>query len=286
VLLPFEDDQRLGTTGGKLDVLLSSQMTLSVFASAWFEPTKVPLPASAVPFMKRVPGHSFENAEYAVKLDKFGAGFDWSLSFFHGYSPLPSLSLTAPTSASPAIELGYDRVNVVGADFARNFGRFGLRGEIAYMDTADRSGADFRKRNPNLFLVLGVDRTFWDNLNVNLQYFHRAVRHYHSPMAVADPAERAVALQHAILNSEHDPTSDGFTLRVSNKWFNDSLEAEIFGVINRRSRDGFVRPSVTYALTDHWKGAVGGDLFRGSSDTQYGLLKRNRGAFVEFRFGF
>ena len=255
-------------------------------ASAWFEPTKVPLPASAIPLVKRLPGHSFENAEYAVKLDKFGAGFDWSLSIFHGYSPLPSLSQTAPTPSSRAIQLGYDRVNVVGADFARNFGRFGLRGEIAYMNTADRSGADFQKRNPNLFLILGVDRTFWENLNVNLQYFHRTVRHYHSPMVVTDPAERAIALQHAILNSERDPTSDGVTLRVSNKWFNDTLAAEIFGVINQSSRDGFMRPSVTYAFTDHWKATVGGDFFWGSADTQYGLLKRNRGAFVELRFGF
>src|SRR6188768_2752056 len=35
VLLPFEDDQRVGTNSGKLDVFLSSQTTLSVFASAW-----------------------------------------------------------------------------------------------------------------------------------------------------------------------------------------------------------------------------------------------------------
>jgi hypothetical protein len=50
--------------------------------------------------------------------------------------------------------------------------------------------------------------------------------------------------------------------------------------------DGLVRPLVTYAVNDRWKATVGAEIYRGSSNTQYGSLKANRGAFAELRYSF
>lgn len=283
VLLPFEDDQRFGTSGARLDVVLPADFTLSTFLTPWFEPATIPFPREAMVAQTK-PSRSLANTEVGVRLNRTGAGVDWSLSYFHGFSPLPSLRLA--DGAPQPIELRYDPINVFGADFARNFGRLGFRGEIAYMDTRDRSGSDPEKRNPNLFLIVGVDRTFFDQLNVNLQYFRREVRHYDDPALIADASRREVAVLHSILNGERHRASDGLSFRVSNKWLNDTLEAEIFGVANLTTRDRFVRASATYAITDHWKATVGGDFFSGRNDTQFGLQKRNRGTFSELKFAF
>ena len=285
VLLPFEDDQRFGTSGARLDVVLPADFVLSTFVTPWFEPARIPFPPEAG--ITRVkPARTFATTEFGVKLDCVGAGVDWSLSYFHGFSLLPGLRLGSRATTRLPLELRYDPINVIGADCARNFGRFGFRGEIAYVNTRDRAGTDPEKRNPHVFMIAGIDRTFFETLNVNLQYFRREVRRHHDPMRVLEPSRRNVAVLHAILNGERDRSSDGFSYRVNNRWLNDTLEAEVFGVVNRTRRDRFVRASMTYVFTDHWKGTVGGDFFRGSDDTQFGLQKRNRGGFAELRLAF
>jgi hypothetical protein len=105
-------------------------------------------------------------------------------------------------------------------------------------------------KNPFFFAVLGVERTFFEYLNVNLQYFTRYIRHHQDPDDIPDPAIRGVAIQQAVINNQLDRTQHGSTLRVSNKWFNETPEGEIAAVytLNRtnssavqasRSSDGF-----------------------------------------------
>lgn len=286
LMLPFEDDQRFGTPAAKLDAYLSPEYTLTVFATPFFEPSKIPLPTDGVTFVEKQPARNLSNTEVGLKLNQVGAGFDWSVSYFRGFSLLPDLRLIGTALAGPIQELHYDRITVLGADFARNYGRFGFRGEVAYVDTADNRGDDPGIKNPYLYWIAGADRTFFDNLNVNVQFFQRRVRNYHDPENIVDLLERGIAIQNAILDGQRDRISNGISFRVSNKWFNDTLEAEIFAAVNLTRNDSFWRPLLTYAFNDHWKGTTGAELYRGAEDTQYGGLKRNRSGFVELRYSF
>ena len=286
VMLPFEDDQRLGTPSVKLDSFLSQEHTLTLFATPYFEPSKIPLPTDGPGVVQVKPARSVSNTQLGLRLNKVGEGFDWSASYFRGFSLLPSIRAVRGSPSGQVTELRYDRITVLGADFARNLGRFGVRGEVAYMDTRDDEGVDPLVRNPQLFWIVGVDRTFLDNLNVNVQYFQRRIRHFHDPDAGADPNGRRLAIQNAVLGGQRDRVSDGVTFRVSNKWFNDTLEAEVFAVVNFTRNDAFVRPLLTYSFSDHWKATIGAEYFRGAPDTQYGGLKRNRGAFAELRYSY
>ncbi len=283
VLLPFDDDQRFGTTALKLDTYLSSEHTLTVFATPFFEPSKVALPAGSI---KTRPAQTLSNSELGLKLNKVGGDSDWSISYFRGFSLLPDARVIIGSSAvGPGLEFHYDRISVLGADFARNYGRFGFRGELAYVDTADDAGADPGVKNPYLFWIIGVDRSFFENLNINLQFFQRRVRRYHNPENITDSAERAVAIQNQITSGQLGRISNGISFRAGNKWFNDTLEAEIFAVVNVTWHDNFIRPLLTYAFSDHWKGTLGVELYRGAAQTQFGNLKSNRGGFAELRYG-
>jgi hypothetical protein len=285
VLLPFEDDQRFGTTGVKLDIFISREHTLTFFVTPAFEPARAPLPSAAGKVERREPAHTLANTHGGARLNKVGEGFDWSVSYFRGFSLAPGVELVENEMALTTLRLHYDRITAVGADFARNYGRFGLRGEVALVDTADDRGSSPRIRNPHVHWIVGVDRTFFANLNANLQFFERRVRKHRDPATWA-PAQRTTAMLNSLIDGQSDAITHGISFRVSNKWFNDTLEAEVFAVHNLTRGDGLLRPLVTYAFNDRWKGTLGAEIYRGSSATQYGSLKANRGAFAELRYGF
>jgi hypothetical protein len=285
-LLPFEDDQRFGTNALRLDAFLSQEHTLTFFFTPFFEPSRVPLPAAGRRFVDDRPASTFSNAEVAMRLNKIGESLDWSVSYFRGFSLLPEQVLLGADANGMAVRLHYDRISVFGADIARNYGRFGFRAELAYTDTADDAGADPGVRNPELYWIVGVDRTLFDRLNVNLQYFQRRVRSHQDPRSIADSAARRIAIENSILDGQTGRTADGITFRVSDKWFNDTLEAEVFAVANCTGNDGFIRPLLTRAFSDHWKATIGAEIYRGPADSRYGSLEANRGMFVELRYGF
>jgi hypothetical protein len=200
------------------------------------------------------------------------------VSYFNGFSPLASFWLLD----AGELEQHHDRIEVFGGDFARNFGRFGVRGEAAYVDTPNRRGVDSLARRPQLYWVLGVDRTFFDNLNVNVQYFERRVLHFQEPAAGLRP----LSVFNAILAGELDDVGNGMTFRVSDKWLHDTLEAEVFALVNFNHGDAFARPSITYDVNDHWKATFGADVYVGPPLTQFGSQRATGGLFAETRWSF
>jgi hypothetical protein len=281
VLLPLEEDQRFGTTAIKLDMYLSQELTFTAFTSSFFEPDKFSLPTEGVSIQSTQPAHTASDAELAVKLSKTGGVFDWSVSYFDGYSSLPSVA-----AASSTLNLHYDRTQVLGADAARNFGRFGFRSEVAYTRPTDPNATDPNARNARLFWVAGADRTFLENLSVNLQFFLRWMPHYDDPHRLSNPNAQTAAAVNTIIDGQQAQTSYGMTTRVSKLWFNDTLQAEIFSVVNVVRGDHFVRPLITYTVSDHVKALLGANLYRGARDAQYGALGPDSGVFAEVRYGF
>jgi hypothetical protein len=287
VMLPFEDDQRFGTIALKGDLYLPGEMALTLFATPFFEPSKIPLPASSsIRFSESKPVQTFENSEIGLKLDHTGGRFDWSVSYYHGVDLLPDARIVGMSPSGIDLELRHNRIDVFGADAARNFGRYGFRAEAAYVLTEDREGEDPTVKNPFFFYVLGVDRTFFENLNINLQLTGRWVANFNDPEDISDPVLRAVAIQNAIFDQQQERMGYGLTSRVGKKWFNDTLEAEILAFINFQRTNSFIRPLITYAFTDHLKGTFGGEIYTGPDDSFFGRLHENQGIFTELRYSF
>jgi hypothetical protein len=280
VLLPFDDDQRFGATALLLNGYPSQDLTLTLITTPFFQPSQIALPPGA-PVIDHPPARTVSGSELALKVNHTGGELDWSISYFHGSRLLPYIR-----PAGAVWELYYPRISVVGADFARNFGRFGVRGEMAYTRPEQNAAADPNTTNPRVFWVLGIDRTFFDDLNINLQVFEHLMQHYRSPTELASPSTRIIATENAIIDGQASRISNGITFRVNNKWINQTLEAEVFAVANFAHSNYFVRPLVSYAFNDHLKGTVGAEIYRGAGDTQYGLLRPDSGAFAELRYGF
>lgn len=289
VLLPFQEDRRFGTTSIKLDAQVTPEHTITLFMTPLFEPSIIPLPLppGAVVLNNNIPPHTLSNSEVGLKLNKTSGETDWSVSYYHGFNLFPEIRLKGfvPPS-SPLLELRYPEIDVAGADVAKNYGRYGFRAEAAYIAPKDYNSEEPTAIQPYLYYVLGVDRTFLENLNINLQLVGSWVPSFKDPRRIPNPIQRAVITENAILFYQQHRANYGLTSRISDRWFHDTLEAELLLVIYFNPTNMYLRPVVTYAFTDRVKGSVGGDIYSGPHDSFFGLLEQNQTFFAEVRYTF
>ena len=289
LLAPDDADRRLGTTAVRAsyyvgDVSLTG-VWLPEFRGHQFA---LPRPAgvSLVHDDERWPGD-----QWAVRVEQTGRAVDWSASYFSGKDPAPDLGLAAadpPAGArdqAPGIRLSHHGVRVVSADMTANLGRFGIRAEGAYVHTED-DGSDPYTKDPFLFVVAGVDRTWGGLLNLNLQYLFRHVLDYPSLPAGGAAFASVVAAQQAILNSQTQRTQHGASFRLAYKWLHETLEGEMAAAAYAGPTGLMLRPKVVYAVTDSWKALAGAEIFRGETASLFGLLRSNTTGYAELRWSF
>lgn len=282
--LPFEDDQRFGVWAARYSRRLGNALDLSLVFSPWFEGTLAPLPVLAHPVTTATPARNPANSTFAIKLNRSGAALDWSLSYLRGLSLLPGARMLGVDAQGPWLEFHHDRVHVLGADAARNFGRYGFRAEAAFTWPYASDDGSPAMRQPDLFGVAGIDRTLNENLNVNVQLFARHVLDFSSPYAVGDAVQRQVAVQNAITVGQQDRDSVGYSLRISDKWLGETLQGELLLVDNRTRNNRYLRPVFSYAVTDRVKASFGAVLYQGADDTLFGRRKPNNRLFLELRY--
>ena len=278
-----EEERRIGTTALKTNYY-HGDYTLSVIWLPIFNPSTISLtapPGFRITEDKRSQGRWTEQG-FAAKLDRTGGEIDWSVSYYYGLDVIPTGRSVTPT----LVQLTHNRIHMVGADFAKTLGRYGLRGEAAYVHTQDPDGSDVVVKNPYVFYVLGVDRDITEDLNINLQAYQRFIINYQDVFQVQDPAVRNVAVLNVIFQQQMDRIQEGLSGRIKAQWWNDTLEAELLGVWNANRSDFFVRPSVAYAFTDRWKGFLGWDVFNGRKESLNGFLQNNTSFFAELRATF
>jgi hypothetical protein len=281
-LFPDEDDQRTGVAAVRSTYYPNGQgLSLTGIWIADFEPHKLPMGTPPPPFRMTEQEPHRKQKQGAVKLDQSGDAIDWSLSYFDGYDLTPDIGLEATN-----IILKHNRIKVIGADIASSYKRYGMRAEIAYAATQDSSGTDPFVKNPFVLAVFGVDRTFYENLYVNLQYIFRSVQKFRDPEELQSPIQRQVAAQLAIVTNQLDRYQQGATLRVGSKWLNDTLEGEVVGILYAPHASYAIRPKMAYAVTDRLKCIAGGDYYHGPDKSFFGNLSKNSLYFTEVRWSF
>lgn len=275
-----EEERRIGTLGVRTNYY-RGDYTLSLIYLPIFNPSTIPLaptPGIQITEDKRSQG-KWNDQALAAKLDHTGGAIDWSLSYYYGLDVLPFGRPLSPTQ----VQLVHNRIHVIGADFAKNFGRYGVRGEMAYTQTQDPEGTNPFIQNPFFMYVLGVDRDITEDLNINVQAYQRTIINFKDPFAIQDPLSRNVAVLSDTFYQQLDQYQGGFTSRIKATWLNKTLEGEILGMLNLPRTDFFLRPSLTYAFTDVWKGFIGWDIFNGQKNSFFGRLEPNTAFFVEIR---
>lgn len=290
LLFPDENEQRFGSLGLKASTVVSA-LSIQGFWLPYFKPNVMPYVQPAPPLVLHEEEPENANGQWGLKIETTGNLGDGSISYYEGYDLNPGLALQTIYIASnqpPLLiaELSHHWIRTFGMDGAVTVGRFGIRGEAAYTLTENPDGSNPFIKPPFFFVVLGGDRTFLEYLNINLQYIFKKVSKYHDPKNNPDPLTRAIAIQEALFNNQVDEISQGISMRVSNKWLNETLEAELAGIYMFIRHDYILRPKLTYALTDSWKILVAADFFEGPDDSYFGYLRKNSTGYTEFSYHF
>jgi len=123
-------------------------------------------------------------------------------------------------------------------------------------------------------------------LNVNAQIMYRRGFGFQDSAQISDPNIRTAASIESIITNQQFQDQAGMTLRPNYRMLNETLEMEVAFVRWFRKGESLIRPKVTYAFTDKFKGIVGGEIYNGPADSTFGLLKHASGAFAELRYNF
>jgi hypothetical protein len=282
LLTAEEDDQRLGSLAAKI-TYHSHENSLSGIWLPGMDPHIFPVaPTPGIFFTQHIP----HTNRIALKFDHSGSNVDWSTSYYSGLDLTPDIAIGATTPSGTNLIFNHNRIRVLGMDGATVIGRYGLRAEAAYTWTANTGENDFLVKKPFFYMVMGGDRTFFDYLNINTQYYLRHVTNYSDPQAITNPLLRPVAIQTAALWNQFSRSQHGISVRVSNKWFNETLEGEIAAVASFGRSNYMIRPKLVYAFNDNLKGSLGLDIYRGESNTFFGRLRDNSLLFAEMKYGF
>ena len=255
------DEDRFGSLAAKASWNLDAFTSVTGVWLPEFRPNRVFLRSEVIPTSSR---------NWALKLDQSGKAIDWSVSYYDGYD------LSGDLSASYVYR--HYRTRVIGFDTATTRGAWRFALESAYTRTEDPDGTLAYVKNPFVYTVLGIERDFGNNTSGIVQLFNRRVMRYQAPSA----AEQL----HAILTSQLDRDQNGVSVRIAKKWWNETLETELSGSALLERRGYLIRPRLSYAWSDQIKLLAGYEYFDGSSNTLYGLLKRNRLLFIELRYFF
>lgn len=214
--------------------------------------------------------------QFGLKLDRYGEGLDWSVSFYRGMDRNPNL---VPDTATSATVSSHDNVSAIGVDFAAASGALTYRGELAYFKTSDSTGNAPYRRNDHLDFIVGADGSPFRDANLGVQYYGVAVSNYSSAV-LADPLAKAGAL----LGNQLRSFQHGVTLRFAQGWLNDTVQFELRANFGLTDGGRYVFPKLVYKPVDLWSVSIGREYFSGSEGSYFGQFRKNSGVFSEVRF--
>jgi hypothetical protein len=290
---PNEDDRREG------NFLFRSFYNIQPFRieAVWipaYSASALPLRIAALPAgitlaEEEYPDANLKNSAAAVKLNFELASFDGSLSYFNASNPLPGINTVMPDSATINVLPQAYRMHAAGADFSTTIGSFGLRGELAYKTPHKNHKKYIYIPNPDLQYIVGADKEFGD-FSIIFQYVGRYVFDFEKlskPQTSEEQLKYELALYNRLFSSQLDEISHAVSFRPAWTLMYETLNLELLGLYNFTTKEFFIKPKVTYDITDALTFTLGGELYTGSDETLYGTIDESLSAiFIELKTSF
>ena len=226
---------------------------------------------------KEEPDDWFEDAEFAFRVSTVTGGFDLALLYYNGYTDDPVYHRDYLADGRMRFTPRYNRYQAYGFNFAKGFERATVRAELAVkpgllfsIDTDDPSYVEDSDGLVSRDLyqgVIGIDRTFFTNLYVNLQFF-------------ADLIENGQA-RLALKRKTH-----GITFEISDKFLDDDLNAGFRGMYFTSNEGSASEIFAEYKIGDNWQIAPGCMFFTGPENSRLGQFKDNDMIYIRLRYSF
>ncbi len=218
------------------------------------------------------PPFQLSNSEYALRVYRNVGSHQAAFYFFHGFDKNPR-----SYKDEMARQLYYQPLDVYGVSvqgpFAHGIGNV----ELGYLYSRDDPRGDDRLvDNSWVKLMAGYRRDLGNDLNMGVQYLIEQrldQSAYEKNLLPADIS--GDEFRHVLTHS------------VTKLFKNQTVTASIFTYYSPSDQDGYVRPSLSYDITDQWRAILGANIFWGKDDhTEFGQMKKNDNVYIRVRYGF
>lgn len=212
-----------------------------------------------------------DDAEYALRLSKNLGGYELSLYGYDGYWKSPSGFDPVTGRAS------FPELSVYGASLRGTVGPGIGNVEIGYYDSRqDRDGDDPFVPNSELRLLVGYEQELVRNVTLAGQYYLDALQKY-------GKYEQSLPVGMA----KRDEYRHLLTARLTWMLLNQNLKVSLFAYYSPSDEDVYLRPKLTYKISDAWMVTVGSNIFSGEEDyTFFGQFENNTNLYAGLRYSF
>jgi hypothetical protein len=296
---PQEDDNRLANFALRTHLNLDP-FRLEMVGVPFFAPSHFPslnLPENIIMAEQPdYPNANLSNGILAARGHLLLPSVELSISYLYGQAILPGIALKEVVinpDAPPDITLAFSSYQhqVIGADFSTVAGPLGIRGEFAFKDPVDYEKFEYVPM-PELQYVLGVDREFFGELNVILQYVGKYVFDWEKLTPVAGPpgpesVEREIVQKNRMVSGQLEEIQHSATMRLEWKLLQETLNLSLLSMYNFSTEELFLLPKVTYDIIDDLEVSVGGQIYLGPDNTLFGTIEESQSAgYVELKASF
>lgn len=149
--------------------------------------------------------------------------------------------------------------------------------ELGYYDSyQDRSGSNPLVNNSEFRLLLGYEREIAKEFTASVQYYLEYMMHYgnyRDTLPFFMPAK--------------DRDRHVVTLRLTKLLMNQNLILSLFAYMSPSDLDAYLRPNITYKISDDWTVELGGNIFLGDTKTSFfGQFQDNTNIYAGARVSF
>jgi len=226
---------------------------------------------------KEEPDDWFKDAEFAFRVSTVTGGFDLAFLYYNGYTDDPAYHRDYMTDGRMRFTPRYHRYQAYGFNFAKGFERVTIRGEVAVkpglLFSIDPDDPSYAKDNDGLVArdlyqgVIGIDRTFFTNLYINLQFFYDFIENGKESLSLKEKTH-------------------GITFEISDKFLDDDLNAGFRGTYFPSNEGSAAEIFAEYKIGDNWQIAPGFMFFNGPKDSRLGQFKDNDMVYLRLRYSF
>ncbi len=218
------------------------------------------------------PKNTAENMEFALRVRRTLRSSELELYFFRGFYKEPRGILDSDRE-----EYFYPRLNVYGASLRGPLlGGIGSI-EVGFYDSReDTKGRNGNIENSSVKYLAGYTRELTGDFSVGVQYLVEEMLlydRYRDSLSAGTPAKDE--FRHLV------------TLRLTRLFLSQTLKMELFTFYSPSDRDVYLRPSISYDVTDALGVTAGANIFSGSFDhTEFGQLEGNDNLYLRARYSF
>jgi hypothetical protein len=220
------------------------------------------------------PDSWFRSDEFAARAYRYVGAYEVAVYGYYGY-------WKSPVGTDPqTLTARFPRLAAYGASVrgpvADGIGNV----EVAYYDSSqDRSGSDPLTPNSQFRLLVGYEQ----DLEAVARDFTVGVQYYLEMRVDQEAWEAARPPFMPDANRERHEV----TLRLTKLLLNQNLEFSLFTFFSPTDEDVYMRPHVSYKVTDQWRVEMGANIFFGNhKHTFFGQFEDNSNLYFGTRYSF